>query len=122
MDPITVGEISVAGGALYVAIRTIEWSITVVRNKKNGGVDRKDVLDEQCREKISDIHTYTQTNKETMGAVRQEVASGGFACVWQDRDEVRDFFDALKDNTRASAETSLALKQLTVEMKKANGR
>lgn len=112
MDPITVGEISVAGGALYVAIRTIEWSIGVVRNKKNGGAD---VLNKQCREKISDIHTYTQTNKETMSAIRQEVASGGFACVWQDRDEVRDFFEAVKDNTRE-------LKQLTGEMRKANGR
>ena len=114
MDPVTVGELSVAGGAIYVAIRTVEWSINAVRSRKNGSLtNTSDVLATQCRKKIEDIHSYTQTNKETMTAVRAGVSSGGFSCVWQGRDEVHEFFDAIKDNTRE-------LKQLTGELRKAN--
>jgi hypothetical protein len=130
VSPADIGELSVAGAAIIIAWKVIDWTITLVQ-RKNGKNNKEGnrslqlsslpcaanpVFMEQFKEmknNVEDVHRYTQDNRETMASVRSNVASGGFSCAWKGRDEIRDFFSALNDLTNV-------VKGLTKEMQRAN--
>lgn len=61
-------------------------------------------------------------NKDTMRRIRDGIADGAFGCSWKDRDEVINMINAIHDNTKAQRYVEAALKELTVEIRKSNGR
>lgn len=45
-------------------------------------------------QRIKEIHEYTE-------GVQKDIASGAFSCAWQDRDEVRDLREELRELTKS---------------------
>jgi hypothetical protein len=52
-------------------------------------------------------------HEHQMEEVHERVINGNLGCHWKDRDEVRDFIEAMRAQTAASKQQTSALNQLT---------
>lgn len=60
--------------------------------------------------RVKEIH-------ECMNGMKEKILHGDFQCNWKDREEVRDFMEALREQTKAAHETTGAIHALTRELR-----
>jgi hypothetical protein len=68
------------------------------------------VVDPEYSPRIKAIYEMTK-------ATESDKAAGRFECHWKDRDEVRDFMEAIRAQTAASKLQTHAVNELTKEMR-----
>lgn len=61
-------------------------------------------------QRVREIHEHAKN-------LDAQILHGDFSCQWKDRDEVRDFMEAVRAQTVASRQQTEAVTALTVEMR-----
>lgn len=95
-------DYGITGVILIVLYWVLYFGSKLLLSKK-GVAGAHTCVDPITQQRVLEIHTYTE-------GVQQQIAHGDFKCVWEGRDEVRDFKEIMTRN-------AVATEALTTELK-----
>jgi len=100
MDPVNAAielkELGTIGVLLIVLFWILYFASKFLLAKMGGNATTHTVcLDPLLKQRVKEIHDYTED-------VQHKIDQGDFHCVWEGRDEVRDFKDIMNRNADAT--------------------